>query len=160
MRNVLIVDRPVFLSKGEIHLVALPASSFQISYTMHYPHSPLLKSQYYSFVVTADIYRQEIAPCRTFSLYEEVLPLIEKGLICGGGLNNAVVIDGEKVLNPGGLRFPDEMVRHKVLDVIGDLSLVGARLCAHVIAIRSGHVTNALFAKLLTQQCALGARHG
>lgn len=146
------VQQPLFWSSGDIHLVALPSSEFRLSYTMHYPKSPLIKSQYYSFCVNPDRYREEIASCRTFSLYEEILPYIEKGLVKGGGLENALVIHGDKILNPDGARYPDEMVRHKILDLIGDLSLIGARLCAHVIAICSGHSSNVAFAKVLSEK--------
>lgn len=146
------IPQPLFWSRGDIHLVALPSSDFKLSYTMHYPKSPLIKSQYYSFSLNPDRYREEIASCRTFSLYEEILPFLEKGLIKGGGLENALVIQGDKILNPEGARFPDEMVRHKILDLIGDLSLIGARLCAHVIAICSGHSANVAFAKILSEK--------
>ncbi len=157
MRRV--VEEPIFWSSGNMHLVALPCPEFKLSYTLHYPNSPYIKSQYYSFCLSSSRYRDEIAPCRTFSLYEEILPLLEKGLLKGGALENAVLIQGDKVLNPEGTRFPDEMVRHKILDLIGDLSLLGSRLSAHVIAICSGHAANAAFAKVLSEKCYLGAVH-
>jgi UDP-3-O-[3-hydroxymyristoyl] N-acetylglucosamine deacetylase len=143
----LTIEHPVYYSKDNIHLVALPCDDLKISYTLHYPQSTLIQSQYYSFSVSAERYKQEIAPCRTFSLYEEIVPFIQSGLIKGGGLENALVIQGDKVLNPEGARFPNEMVRHKVLDLIGDLSLIGKKLRAHVIAICSGHASNVAFAK-------------
>ena len=145
------ISQPVYWSEGDVHLVAFPSDEFRISYTMHYPHSPLLRSQYYSFVLQPLRYKVEIAPCRTFSLYEEIVPFIEKGWIKGGGLENALVIQGGRILNPEGARFEDEMVRHKILDLIGDLALVGTPLLAHVIAIRSGHVSNVAFAKVLAK---------
>lgn len=154
-RKYLQISEPVFWSEGDVHLIALPSSEFRLSYTMHYPHSPLLRSQYYSFLSDPVRYKQEIAPCRTFSLYEEILPFIEKGIVKGGGLENALVIHGDKILNPGGARFYDEMVRHKVLDLMGDLSLVGTPLLAHIIAIRSGHSTNVAFAKILLEKFQL-----
>jgi UDP-3-O-[3-hydroxymyristoyl] N-acetylglucosamine deacetylase len=145
------LDRPVFWSRDFIHLVALPSSEFRLSYTLHYPQSSLIGSQYYSCFLNKDLYREEIASCRTFSLYEEIAPLIEKGLILGGGLDNALVIRENQVMNPEGARFPDEMVRHKILDLIGDLSLIGFRLRAHIIAICSGHFSNVAFAKVLLE---------
>lgn len=145
------VQKPVFWSEQEIHLIALPSDEFRVSYTLHYPNSPLLQSQYYSFVLNGEKYREEIARCRTFSLYEEILPFIEKGMIRGGGLENALVIHGDKILNPGGAHFPDEMVRHKILDLLGDLSLIGRPILGHIIAIRSGHASNVAFAKLLAK---------
>jgi UDP-3-O-[3-hydroxymyristoyl] N-acetylglucosamine deacetylase len=148
-RRFFTIAQPVFWSEGETHLVALPASEMRISYTLHYPLSPLLRSQYLSLPIDAESYKNEISLCRTFSFYEEIAPFIEKGLIKGGCLENAVVIQGDKVINPGGARFRDEMVRHKILDLIGDLSLLGGNIQAHIIAIRSGHSSNVAFAKTL-----------
>src|SRR3990167_9146033 len=108
-----------------------------------------MRSQYYSISLTPDRYKNEIAPCRTFSIYEEILPLIEKGLLRGGGLENALVIKEDQVMNPDGLRFADEMVRHKILDLVGDLSLIGSRIQGHIISICSGHASNIAFAKLI-----------
>jgi UDP-3-O-[3-hydroxymyristoyl] N-acetylglucosamine deacetylase len=150
-RKYISVSQPIYWSEGDIHLIALPAQEFRLSYTMHYPHSPLLRSQYYSFSLQPLRYKAEIASCRTFSLYEEIVPFIEKGIIKGGGLENALVIQGGRILNPEGSRFEDEMVRHKILDLIGDLALIGAPLLAHVIAVRSGHSSNVAFAKTLSK---------
>lgn len=151
-RRIFKVTKPIFYSQNETHLIALPSDEFRISYTLHYPQSSLLGSQYFSLAVKPDVYKNEIAPCRTFSLFEEISPLIEQGLIKGGGLENALVIKGERVLNPEGMRYTDEMVRHKILDLIGDLSLLGGFLIAHVFAIRSGHASNIAFAKHLSTQ--------
>jgi UDP-3-O-[3-hydroxymyristoyl] N-acetylglucosamine deacetylase len=106
-RSFLQITQPLYWSEGEVHLIALPAQELRISYTMHYPHSPLLRSQYYSCSLTPEHFKNEIAPCRTFSLYEEILPFIERGLIKGGGLENALVIKNELILNPVGARLPD-----------------------------------------------------
>ena len=130
-----------------MHLVALPYDEFRISYTLNYPNSKLLRSQFYTFAYNEQAFKEEIAPCRTFSLYEEIVPLIEKSQIKGGSLENALVIKGDAVLNPEGLHFPDEMARHKILDMIGDLSLTGMLIQAHIIALRSGHRSNTAFAK-------------
>jgi UDP-3-O-[3-hydroxymyristoyl] N-acetylglucosamine deacetylase len=148
-RNYLTLKEPIFWSEKDTHLIALPDDHFRISYTLHYPRSPMLRSQYLSLPIDRETYSEEIAPCRTFSLYEEIAPLIEKGYLKGGGLENAVVIQGDRVLNPEGVRFADEMVRHKILDLIGDLSLLGKKLKAHIVAIRSGHSSNIAFAKKL-----------
>lgn len=148
-RNYLKIDRPVYWSEGEVHLVALPADEFRISYTMHYPQSSLLKSQFYTISLNPERFKKEIAPCRTFSIYEEILPFIEKGLIKGGGLENALVIRGDQIMNPDGARFPDEMVRHKILDLIGDLSLLARPIIGHIISVRSGHSSNIAFAKTI-----------
>jgi UDP-3-O-[3-hydroxymyristoyl] N-acetylglucosamine deacetylase len=143
------LSRPIYWSEGEIHLVAIPSDIYRISYTLNYPNTKLIKSQYFSFALTSEKFKTEIAPCRTFSLYEEVSVLMDRGLIKGASLDNAVVIKDDTILSKGGLYFPDEMVRHKILDVIGDLSLIGFDMQAHIIAIRSGHASNVAFAKKL-----------
>lgn len=140
---------PVFWSQGETHLIALPSEEYRISYTLHYPSSKKIGTQFCSFAVNQESFKQEIAPCRTFSVYEEIAPMIEKGLLKGGSLENAVIIKEDEVINPDGLRFEDEMGRHKVLDLIGDLSLVPVPFLAHIIAVRSGHTSNVAFAKEL-----------
>ncbi len=149
-RSYLTLAKPLFWSEGDVHLVALPANEFKVSYTMHYPQSPWLGSQYYSFSLSPKKFKEEIASCRTFSLYEEIVPYIEKGVIKGGGLENALIIKGDQVMNPGGARFQNEPVRHKVLDLIGDLSLMGPFL-GHIISIRSGHSSNITFAKMIME---------
>jgi UDP-3-O-[3-hydroxymyristoyl] N-acetylglucosamine deacetylase len=159
-RNVYKIHEPIFWSEGDIHLVGLPAPDFRISYTLHYPQSPLIRSQYFSCVLTPEFYQSQLASCRTFALYEEIAPFIQKGLIKGGGLENALVIQGERVLNQGGVRFPDEMVRHKVLDLIGDLALIGTAIEGHILAVRSGHASNALFAKALLTRREAPNLHG
>jgi UDP-3-O-[3-hydroxymyristoyl] N-acetylglucosamine deacetylase len=157
-KNYLMLDAPVFWSEGDVHLVALPAQEYRISYTLHYPHSEFLRAQFYSTVVNEEIIKKEIAPCRTFCLYEEVAVMIEKGLLKGGGLDNGVIIKDNKVMNPEGLRFPNEMARHKVLDLIGDLSLIPSFL-AHIIAIRSGHASNVSFARQLLKSLNKVSNH-
>jgi UDP-3-O-[3-hydroxymyristoyl] N-acetylglucosamine deacetylase len=147
-KPIIALSSPLYWSQGDVHIVALPCQEYRISYTLHYPHAKILRSQFYSISVSQETFKSEIASCRTFSLYEEVVPLIEKGLI-KGSLENGVIIKDDQVLNPEGLRFPDEMARHKILDMIGDLSLIGIPFTAHIIAIRSGHASNNAFAKQL-----------
>lgn len=140
---------PIYWSMGDIHLIALPSDEYRISYTLHYPHSKFLRSQYHSISVNEENFKSQISTCRTFSLYEEIVPMIEKGFIKSASLENGVVIKDDAVMNPEGPRFENEMVRHKILDVIGDLSLVGCNFIAHIIAIRSGHASNIAFAREL-----------
>ena len=147
--NPLRIQQPLYWSSGETHLVALPSETFRISYTAHHPISTAFRTQYYTCEVTPEIYKAEIAPSRTYSFFEEVAPFLAKGLIRGGTLENALVIREDRIANPEGLRFPEELVRHKILDLIGDLSLLGRPLFAHVIAIRSSHASNAAFASNL-----------
>lgn len=143
------IQSPLYWSEGDIHLVALPSDEYRISYTLNYPDTRALKSQYQSLVITPEIFKKEISPCRTFSLYEEISMLMDRGLIKGGSLDNAVVIKDDTILSKNGLFFPDEMCRHKILDLIGDLCLVGFNFHAHLIAIRSGHGSNYALAQKL-----------
>lgn len=145
------LEQPVYWSEGDMHVVAIPAEEYRISYTLSYPNCSVLQAQYYSFVLTPAGFKSEIAPCRTFSRYEEVSYLMDRGLIKGGSLSNAVIIKDGAVLSKGGLFFSNEMARHKILDIIGDLALVGSDFLAHVIAIRSGHAANFGFAMQVAQ---------
>ncbi len=148
-KDVYNLKKPIYVSKGDACLVALPSEEFKISYTLHYPSSSCIGTQFYSLVLDKEVFSREIAPCRTFSVYEEVAPLIEKGFLKGGSLDNAVVIKNNQVMNAGGLRLPGEMVRHKILDLIGDLYLMGVSFSAHILAIRSGHHVNNILANEL-----------
>jgi UDP-3-O-[3-hydroxymyristoyl] N-acetylglucosamine deacetylase len=96
-KKILRITQPIYWSQGETHLVALPFPGFRISYTLHYPHSPLIQTQYFSQTLTEQFYKAEIAQCRTFSLYEEIAPMLDRGLLKGGGLENALVIQGNRV---------------------------------------------------------------
>lgn len=151
-KKILKLLKPMHWSKKEVHIIAIPSDEYKISYLLNYPNSKILKSQYYTCVVTPSSYKKEIASARTFSLYEEIEPFLKKGLIKGGGLSNALVIKEDKILNPDGIRFEEEMARHKILDLIGDLSLIGKKINAHIIAIRSGHFSNISFAKKLIDE--------
>lgn len=151
-KEIHFLKKPVYWSNGDVHLVAIPSEEFSISYTLHYPQSKILASQYFQVAIDPESFSREIASCRTFCLYEEILPFIENGLIKGGGLDNAVIIKDDVVINPGGVRFPNEMVRHKILDLIGDLSLIPETFVAHILAICSGHASNIAFARELQNQ--------
>ncbi len=140
---------PVYHSEGDVHLIALPCDRYKVSYTLNYPNNELLRAQYFSTDVTTEIFKKELASCRSFGLYEEIGPLIDRGLIKGCSLANSVVIKDDVVFSKDGLFFRDEMVRHKVLDLIGDLSLVGFPFQAHIVAIRSGHASHKTFSKKL-----------
>jgi len=147
-----VLNEPLFWSQGDVHLIALPSIEFRWSYTLHYPHHTCIGTQFYSVACQdlqelSSVFNENISPARTFSVYEEVLPLIEKGQLRGGTLDNAVVIRDNIVVNPEGLRFADEMVRHKILDLMGDLYLMEFYVQAHIIAMRSGHAANNALAK-------------
>jgi UDP-3-O-[3-hydroxymyristoyl] N-acetylglucosamine deacetylase / 3-hydroxyacyl-[acyl-carrier-protein] dehydratase len=145
------VREPMHLeSKTGSLLVLLPDDKFRISCTQAGPSNRF--SQYLSTEVTPAIFEREIAPARTFVYYEDVQPLMEKNLIKGGSLENAIVVRGESVLSKEPLRFPDEFVRHKILDIIGDLALVGQRIRGHLIAVKPGHGANAELARAIARE--------
>jgi len=120
----------------------VPEEDTRISFTIKFDH-PVLKSQFYNFKLgDPNEFIEKIAPARTFALEREIDMLRDAGLIKGGSLDNAVVIGPDGVLNEGGLRFEDEPVRHKMVDLLGDMALLGLGIKSHIIAIRSGHSTN------------------
>jgi UDP-3-O-[3-hydroxymyristoyl] N-acetylglucosamine deacetylase/3-hydroxyacyl-[acyl-carrier-protein] dehydratase len=139
-------------SKTGALLVLLPDEKFRISCTQAGPNNRF--AQYLSMEVTPAIFEREIGPARTFVYYEDVEPLMEKNLIKGGSLENAIVVRGEAVLSKEPLRFADEFVRHKILDIIGDLALIGRRIRGHVVAVKPGHAVNADLARALAREQA------
>lgn len=153
-RDIFVLEKPIYYSDGKTHLVAIPADDYKISYTLHYQNTPIMRSQYFSLVVNKENFVKEVAPCRTFALYEEISVLMELGLIRGGSLENAVVIKDDVVFSKEGLRFSDEMVRHKILDLIGDLSLMGFSFQAHILAICTGHKSNVALGKEFVKHVA------
>jgi UDP-3-O-[3-hydroxymyristoyl] N-acetylglucosamine deacetylase/3-hydroxyacyl-[acyl-carrier-protein] dehydratase len=150
-RKFFYVREPMHLeSKSGALLVLLPNDEFHISCTQAGPNHRF--TQYLSIEITPAVFEREIAPARTFVYYEEVEPLMEKNLIKGGSLENAVVLRGDAVLSKEPLRFADEFVRHKILDIIGDFALIGARIRGHVIAVKPGHAANAEMARALARE--------
>lgn len=148
------VLKPVEVAEGGRRIAIYPADSFRITCRIAFPH-PLIGEQSLDFTLGDGDYDKEIAPARTFGFMEEVEKLRSSGLVRGGSLENAIVLTREGLMNPGGLRFPDEFCRHKVLDIIGDLALVGHPLLGHVVAERAGHAMHiALVAHLLQEKRA------
>src|ERR1700745_2270324 len=137
-------------SKTGTLLILLPDDKFRISCTQAGPNNRF--AQFLSMEVTPAGFEREIAPARTFVYYEDVKPLMDKNLIKRGSLENAIVVRGEAVLSKEPLRFADEFVRHKILDVIGDLALVGRRIRGHVVAVKPGHASNADLARLIARE--------
>src|SRR5947199_5227953 len=131
-------------------LVLLPDDKFRISCTQAGPNNRF--AQFLSVEVMPAVFEREIAPARTFVFYEDVKPLMDKNLIKGGSLENAIVVRGEAVLSKEPVRFPDDFVRHKILDIIGDLALVGRRIRGHVVAVKPGHAANAELARALARE--------
>ncbi len=127
---------------------AYPATGFKVDYIIDFAH-PMIGQQRYSYNHSRYEFKQQIAPARTFGFLKDVCRLKEMGLALGGSLDNAVVFDENKILNPEGLRFVDEPVRHKILDFMGDLSLIGGCLEGYFQVYCSGHAFNASFVKYL-----------
>jgi UDP-3-O-[3-hydroxymyristoyl] N-acetylglucosamine deacetylase / 3-hydroxyacyl-[acyl-carrier-protein] dehydratase len=151
-RRFLDIREPLTIERNGSTLVLLPDTKFRISCTQVGPEGRF--TQFLSAEITPEFYEKEIAPARTFVFYEDVKDLMDKGLIKGGSLENAIVARGDSVLSKEPLRFPDEFVRHKILDIVGDLALCGRFLRAHIIAIKPGHGINTDAAKLLAEKFA------
>lgn len=140
-RRVLRVLKPVTVGHGARSVTVVPSDAFTVSITIAYDGPPIAR-QSASFRVGPELFKREIAPARTYGFLEEIESLRARGLALGGSLDNAIVVSGATVLNEGGLRFPDEFVRHKILDGIGDLALCGAPILGHFHGEASGHALN------------------
>lgn len=152
-RRVLEVRETVHIeTKTGSLLTVVPDPKFRISCTQVGPEGRF--TQFRSIEVTPETFAREIAPARTFTFYEDVQPLMEKGLIKGGSLENAIVVRGDSVMSRDPMRFPDEFVRHKILDIVGDLSLLGRPIRGHIIAVKPGHPPNAELTRALARQQA------
>src|SRR5688500_17845183 len=143
-RRYLKVLRPISLSRGDKRIAIYPSDHFKVTYSIAFDH-PLLRHQSRTIRLTEESFVEEIAPARTFTFLKEVEMLRQQGLALGGSLENAVVIGDTGVLN-NALRFEDEFVRHKILDVIGDMALVGHPVIGHLVAHRGGHALHTAFA--------------
>lgn len=152
-RRYLKVLRSLSVAHGDKHIAIYPSDDFRVSYTISFDH-PLLRHQTRSVVVDADTFAEDLAPARTFGFLKDLEMLRQQGLTLGGSLDNAIVLGETGILN-NTLRFEDEFVRHKILDVVGDLALVGHPIIGHVVANRGGHALHtALGAQLLEQRDA------
>ncbi|MDD3180155.1 MAG: bifunctional UDP-3-O-[3-hydroxymyristoyl] N-acetylglucosamine deacetylase/3-hydroxyacyl-ACP dehydratase [Opitutaceae bacterium] len=141
---------PVSVSRGNSSIIALPFEGLKISCTSADDRG--IHTQHLSLTVEPDVYVTQIAAARTFTIYEDIEELLKLGKIKGGSLDCAVVIKGDKIISKEPLRFKDEFVRHKILDIIGDLALLGVPLKAHIVATRPGHAINAELTKLLFEK--------
>jgi UDP-3-O-[3-hydroxymyristoyl] N-acetylglucosamine deacetylase len=148
-RAFLRVSRPVEVIEGSKRIAFVPESHFRITTQVEFPHS-MVGRQEMGIEISPQSFARDIAPARTFGFLDQLPQMKDMGLIRGGSLENAVVFDQNSVMNPEGLRFPDECCRHKVLDLIGDLALIGHPLRGHVIAECAGHAMHtALVLKLM-----------
>lgn len=153
-RRYLLIKRPVVVEDRGRRISILPADSFRLTCDIEFPH-PMVGRQVVEMEVTPQRYAAEIAPARTFGFAPELDRLRDMGLIRGASLENAVGFDDNGVMNPGGLRFPDECCRHKALDLIGDLALLGRPLLGHVIAERAGHAMHVALVNRITSDRSL-----
>jgi UDP-3-O-[3-hydroxymyristoyl] N-acetylglucosamine deacetylase len=149
-RQYVKVLRPISLSRGDKRIAIYPSDHFKVTYSIAFDH-PLLRHQSRTMRITADAFVEDIAPARTFGFLKEVEMLRQQGLALGGSLENAIVIGDTGVLN-NALRFDDEFVRHKILDVIGDLALLGHPVIGHVVAHRGGHALHTAFAAQVLEE--------
>jgi UDP-3-O-[3-hydroxymyristoyl] N-acetylglucosamine deacetylase len=149
-RRYLKVVRPISLSRGDKRIAVYPSEHFKVTYSIAFEH-PLLRHQSRTMRINEESFVEEIAPARTFGFLKEVEMLRQQGLALGGSLENAVVIGDTGILN-NALRFDDEFVRHKMLDVIGDLALVGHPIIGHLVAHRGGHALHTAFAAKVLEE--------
>ncbi len=142
------ITAPVVYEDAHCRIVALPYNGRRLSYFMSFNHK-VLGNQDFTIDLNETNFAAQIAPARTFGFLKDLERLRANGLAMGGSLDNAVVLDDDRVLNASGLRFSDEFVRHKILDAVGDLSLVGMPIEGHVVMEKSGHSANVHFLKKL-----------
>ena len=149
-RRYLKVLRPISLAQGDKRISLYPADHLKVTYSISFDH-PLLRHQSRTMKITEESFVEDIAPARTFGFLKEVEMLRQRGLALGGSLDNAIVLGETGVLN-NTLRFEDEFVRHKILDAIGDLSLVGHPVIGHLVAHRGGHALHTAFAAKILEE--------
>jgi len=153
-KKLLVIKDKIAVSAGEGTAMLLPSPEFRITYKIEFNH-PAIGVQSYHMNFSDVSYEEEICAARTFGFLRDVEYLQAKGLALGGSLKNAVVLDDRRIINKDGLRFPDEFVKHKILDAIGDLSLLGIPIIGHFVAYKSGHHLNNLLLKelLIRKEC-------
>ena len=149
-RKYLKIVRPIALSRGDKRIALYPSDHFKVTYSISFDH-PLLRHQARSLRITEESFIEEIAPARTFTFLKDVEMLRQNGLALGGSLDNAIVLGETGVLN-NALRFEDEFVRHKILDAVGDLALVGYPVVGHLVAHRAGHALHTEFAAKILEE--------
>ncbi len=155
-RTFLRIEKSARVEDDGKYIEVHPYPAFRVTYEIDFDH-PVIGSQVIDLEVTPETYAREIAFARTFGFYAQVEELLRKGLIRGGSLENAVVLDEHGVMD-GELRCPDEFVRHKALDLVGDISLCGYPVLGHVIAHRAGHALHTDLATLLARDTSVGRK--
>ena len=150
-KKVVVIKEPITVRCEDKYIVAYPADKLIIDYTIDFDH-PLIENQSLNFNFSYSKFAQEVSAARTFCFLHEVEYMRANGYAQGGSLDNAVVISDNGILNEEGLRFPDEFVRHKILDFIGDISLLGHPIVGYIKAYKSGHALNHQFLKEVLNQ--------
>jgi len=150
-RHFFVLKEPVELEYDGKFVGAYPDSTFRITCNIEFEH-PVIQKQTCSIEVLDHLFECEVSEARTFGFLQEVEYMKRHGLARGGSLDNAVVLDKDDILNPDGLRYEDEFVRHKLLDCIGDFSLLGMPILAHIVTTKSGHAFNHAFLEKFFQQ--------
>jgi UDP-3-O-[3-hydroxymyristoyl] N-acetylglucosamine deacetylase len=150
LRKYLKIVRPIALSRGDKRIALYPSDHFKVTYSISFDH-PLLRHQSRTLRITEESFVEDIAPARTFTFLKDVEMLRQNGLALGGSLDNAIVLGETGVLN-NALRFNDEFVRHKILDAVGDLALVGYPVIGHLVAHRAGHSLHTEFAVKILEE--------
>jgi len=140
-KKIMKIKKEVIVQEGDKYVKLSPSPDLKYDFTIKFPH-PVIKNQDFVLKFTKQKYKDEISRARTFGFLHEVQYLRSKGLALGGSLENAIVLDDKKVLNPEGLRFSDEFVRHKILDAIGDMSLIGMNFVGNYEALAGSHDLN------------------
>ncbi|MET0028395.1 MAG: UDP-3-O-acyl-N-acetylglucosamine deacetylase [Candidatus Thiodiazotropha sp.] len=140
-RNAIWIQQPIEVRDGDKHALLLPARKPRITLSIDFPDT-LIGAQVYSIELVNEAFVQQLARSRTFGFAQQVEALRDQGLALGGSLNNAILVDGDRIINRGGLRYADEFVRHKVLDAYGDLALAGVPIIGHYYGHKSGHALN------------------
>ncbi|MBU2547639.1 MAG: UDP-3-O-acyl-N-acetylglucosamine deacetylase [Proteobacteria bacterium] len=150
-KKFLVIRKPVSITDGDKSISVAPARELGVHYTISFDH-PLLRSQHFDFQFSDAAFEREISRARTFGFQEDAEELKRNGFARGGSLANAIIIDRFRVLNQDGLRYEDEFIRHKVLDFLGDISLIGAPIIGRFQAVKSGHgLNNALLNQLIAR---------
>lgn len=155
-REYYTLDEPISVTRGGSSLIALPYDGFQITCTSTDDRG--IHTQHLSLEIDPETYVAQVAPARTFTIYEDIEELLKLGKIKGGSLDSAIVIKGDKIVSKEPLRFQDEFVRHKMLDIIGDIVLAGMPVKAHIVAVRPGHALNAELSKALRKRILAKAK--
>ena len=149
-REYFVLEEPISVTRGSSSIIALPHDGFRITCTSADDRG--IHTQHLSLDLDPETYVAQVAPARTFTIYEDIEELLKLGKIKGGSLDSAIVIKGDKIVSKEPLRFKDEFVRHKILDILGDITLVGMPIKAHIVGVRPGHALNAELSKVLRKK--------